>query len=398
MEDTNRKLASIQKIKAIENIEGKDKIGYISFEGVNWSVIGNKNLSIGELVCFVEYDSILPELPCFEFLRKRCYSQKRRGFVIRPMKMAQKVSYGILFDKNDLKDIFTEEEWNKLKEGDDITDALSIRKMEDDVPNEAHLFQNKTWFQKIYDKIIYKLFHIKTKGSNGWPGWASKSDETRIEAFGADIFKNYEDLPVYSTVKIDGQSSLFGIYKNVFYVGSRNCLVYKKDISKAVKELNLKNIEKNRKFLPSYCVSASIYELPKKMREVRKQLGYDFYIQCEQAGPAIQGNKLGLKDLVLYMFNFVKIENKSFYSWKKIKKIAECLNIPTVPLIDIMPWRFNNLQEAKEYAKGNYENGHVREGVVIRAMIMEEDEPMPQPEKGMSNQWSLKIINDDFIL
>jgi hypothetical protein len=392
-----RQLASIQKIKQIEDIEGKDRIGYISFENVNWSVIGNKNLQIGELVCFVEYDSILPELPCFESLRKRCYSQKRRGFVIRPMKMAEKVSYGILFDKNDLQEIIPSEKWNKLKEGDDITDIIGIRKIEDDIPNEMHLFQKKPFFQRLYDRIIYKLFHVKTNKTGGWPQWASKSDETRIEAFGSWIFEETQGMPIYITTKIDGQSALFGIYKNIFYVCSRNNLVYKKDIKKAIKDLSLKNITNVRKFSSAFCVSASIYELPKKFLEIRKELGYDFYIQCEQAGPGIQGNKLDLKDFTLFLFNYYNINKKCFYSWGNIESLANKLEVPTVPLSIITTWRFRNLQECKEFAKGKYENGHAREGVVVRAFV-ENNEPMPPPLRGQSNMWSLKIINDDFII
>lgn len=391
-----RSLASIQKIKSITEIPEKDKIAYISFESVNWSVIGNKNLSVGELVCFVEYDSILPEFPCFEFLRKRCFSQKRNGFVIRPMKMSGFVSYGILFTKNDLKEIIPNDKWNKLKEGDNITEILKIRKMEDETPNEPILFQKKNWLQVLYKKIIYKLFHIKSKKIGGFPNWASRSDETRIEALGRDIFYKYTGKEIYSTIKMDGQSSLFGIYKDIFYICSRNCLIYRKNINKAIKELNVNIFNFVRIKYPSFCISAAKYNLPYKFKSLRKKLGFDFYIQAEQCGPNIQGNKIGLNDLVLYCFNFFNIDKKCYYSWCDIEKICKELDIPTVPFIEIKNWDFHNLTEAKNYAKGKYENGHEREGVVIRAFC-DCEKPMPSPDSGMSNMWSFKIINDDFL-
>jgi hypothetical protein len=392
-----RNLASIQRIKSVKRMEGKDKIACFSFYGVNWEVIAPIDTEINSLVCFVEYDSILPEYPCFEFLRKRCYSQKRKGFVIRPFKLQDYVSYGILFNKNDLKDIIPSEQWNKLKEGDDITDIIGVRKIEDNVPNETHLFQKKPFLQRLYERIIYKLFHVKTDKTSGWPQWASKSDETRIEAFGSWIFEETQDMPIYSTVKVDGQSALFGIYKKNFYICSRNNLVYKKDINKAIKDLSLKNITNVRKFSSAFCVSASIYELPKKFLTLRKELGFDFYIQCEQAGPGIQGNKLGLKDFTLYLFNYYNINKKCYYSWDDIKYLSEKLKISTVPFIEISKWNFKNLNECKEYARGNYDNGHPREGVVIRAFV-EKDKPMPPPLRGQSNMWSLKIISNDYIL
>jgi hypothetical protein len=397
-----RQLATIQKVVKVDNILGKDRIGLASFAGVNWKVICQKNLPVNTLVCFVEYDSILPELPCFETLRKRCYSQKYRGFVIKPMKFKLEdesyvVSYGILFEKDDLKDIIFSEKWNTFKEGDDITDIIGIRKVEDEVPNEMHLFQKKSFFQRLHDKIIYKLFHIKTNKTGGWPKWASRSDETRVEAFGSWIFEDAQDMPIYSTVKVDGQSALFGIYKNTFYICSRNNLVYKKDIKSAIKDLSLKNIVNVRKYSSAFCVSASIYELPKKFKEARKQLGFDFYIQCEQAGPGIQGNKLNLKDFTLFIFNYYNISKECFYSWEDIFQLSVKLEIPTVPFIKIDKWNFKDLKECKEFAKGSYDSGYAREGVVIRAYV-NEGNPMPPPLRGMSNQWSLKVINDEYIL
>jgi hypothetical protein len=52
------------------------------------------------------------------------------------------------------------------------------------------------------------------------------------------------------------------------------------------------------------------------------------------------------------------------------------------------------MDELYKYSKGNYDNGHVREGVVIRA---DTGAFMPLPEDKMHAMWSFKVINPDYI-
>ena len=84
-----RKLASIKTITSIAPIEGKDLIGLATVDG--WQVIVQKSqFSPGDKCVYVEIDSVMPEKPEFEFLRKR-------DFRIRTMKMAGVLSQGICF-------------------------------------------------------------------------------------------------------------------------------------------------------------------------------------------------------------------------------------------------------------------------------------------------------------
>ena len=64
-----RNLASIQKIEWKKPIEGKDRIELVGILG--WQVITKKDeFQVGDKAVYVEIDSILPEKPVFEFLRK----------------------------------------------------------------------------------------------------------------------------------------------------------------------------------------------------------------------------------------------------------------------------------------------------------------------------------------
>lgn len=84
-----RKLASIQRITALEPIPEKDKIELATVLG--WRVIVQKGLyDVGDLCVYCEPDSVMPEKPEFEFLRPK-------KFKIKVMKMAGVYSSGICF-------------------------------------------------------------------------------------------------------------------------------------------------------------------------------------------------------------------------------------------------------------------------------------------------------------
>ena len=75
-----RKLASVQKIKAIAPIEGADAIEKI--EVLGWELVAKKgDFKVGDLCVYVEIDSILPDRPEFEFMRPRKFRVKtiKRG-------------------------------------------------------------------------------------------------------------------------------------------------------------------------------------------------------------------------------------------------------------------------------------------------------------------------------
>jgi len=65
-----RKLASIQKIKSLEPIDGADAIEKASVLG--WQLVVKKgDFKVDDLVVYCEVDSIMPDKPEFEFLRPR---------------------------------------------------------------------------------------------------------------------------------------------------------------------------------------------------------------------------------------------------------------------------------------------------------------------------------------
>jgi hypothetical protein len=119
-------------------------------------------------------------------------------------------------------------------------------------------------------------------------------------------------------------------------------------------------------------------------------------LQCEQAGPGIQGNKMGLFDNELFIFNLFDIQEQRFRSWNMIDLLSYNAGIPTVPFIEETKFHWKTIDDLYDYSKGTYPNGHAREGVVIRAVG--DGKHLSLPEEGMVNSFSFKIINPDYLL
>jgi hypothetical protein len=379
-------------------IEGADRIqlATIKAEDSEWQVIVDKSFKLGEIVAYIEYDCVIPETNTWaESLRKRCYSSKYRGFVIKAMKLKGVYSYGIVFH---LWEIGANDD-DQLPINKDMSEILGIKALDEAAEYEA---ENKStqkpmtkWqrFVKKYAYFIWKLFYYRKPGNTDFPSYAAiKTDETRIQNL-TRLFETAQGKDVYVTMKMDGQSATFSLYKGKFIIASRNTKKYEEKIKKAVRELVPGN-EKN--FNDDFIKIACKYRLP----EVMSKQYTNITLQGELCGPGIQKNKIGLKENTLYVFNLFSPIDRRYYSWPQIERFCTmaqiCANssISTVPFIERRKFDWKNVHELEEYAKGTYENGSPREGVVIRAFTV--DTYQPDAENGMTGSFSFKCINPEF--
>ena len=174
-----RKLASIQKIVNIEPIEGADKIEKLTVLG--WHIVASKseNHKIGDLICYIEPDSKLPEIPMFEFLKDRKY-------IVKTIKLRKQVSQGLVIPLRELQKNFNID-IATLKEGQDVTDLLGITKYDPEGEKEQKLAEQEMkkaknpihkflmrykWYRKIYTQLF-----VPKKG--GFPQWIKKTDERK---------------------------------------------------------------------------------------------------------------------------------------------------------------------------------------------------------------------------
>jgi RNA ligase (TIGR02306 family) len=345
-----RHLATVQKVLAVEPIAGADKIECLSVLG--WKVVGLKDqFKVGDLVCYVEIDSLLPRADWCEFLFKDPKDQARGQYRLRTIKLRGQISQGLILPLTVLagKKFPSDKRENPtypLNEGMDVTGLLGIIKFEPPIP---------------------ACLAGQVKGS--FPCFIPKTDETRIQA-APGALKEIAGKSIYITTKMDGSSGTFYWNRDVFGVCSRN-LEFLEDADN------------------TFWKVARKYDLPNKL----KALGKNIAIQGEVCGPGIQKNRLELKDHELYIFNVYNIDKGEYLDMKDFVTIARGLDVPTVPVDSIMDANADwTVEQLLKVAQGLYPGTQApREGIVIRPLL----ECRSAELKG---RLSFKVINNDFLM
>lgn len=89
-----RMLASVQKVLSLEPIENADRIELAHILG--WQVVVKKNsVRAGDVGVYFELDSIVPDRPCFEFM-------KERKFRVKSISLRKTLSQGLFVPLEEL--------------------------------------------------------------------------------------------------------------------------------------------------------------------------------------------------------------------------------------------------------------------------------------------------------
>jgi RNA ligase (TIGR02306 family) len=146
---SGKPLAYTVEISGLKPIEGKDRIELATFRDSGWRVIFDKGrFRVGDRAVYIETGSILPDKPCFEFLKKRCWSPKYNGCRIRTIRMGGVYSEGILFGFDQLG--------IEPANSRDLTDAIGIRRIEDEIPYPAEKHSKSKlagWWKALLWKV-----------------------------------------------------------------------------------------------------------------------------------------------------------------------------------------------------------------------------------------------------
>lgn len=296
-----RKLASVQKIKAIKPIEGADKIEIVQV--LNWDCVAKKGeYQVGDMVIYFEIDSLLPDIPMLEWLKGSSWSQKLNKYKISTHKFRGQISQGLVMPIKDLEEldrqIHNREECVPIAytEGTDLTEILNIEKYEPPVSNGP-----------LGDLI-----------SHEW--YVPKTDEERIQVCAEDILPKYmesEQGDWYASVKLDGCSCTAGLFEDMFLIGGRN---------QWYKGPNM------------YTETVKKYITEEKLRAYQEATGMYVVFQGELCGPGIQSNRLGLPEKDWFIFNVFTSDTGKMDSYTKcdllnMSNICEYFGLKTVPLI-----------------------------------------------------------------
>jgi RNA ligase (TIGR02306 family) len=277
VQQTARKLASIQVISALEPIEGADSIEKAKVLG--WDVVVKKgDFKVGDQCVYVEIDSILPDRPEFEFM-------KARGMRVKTARLRGQISQGICFPISILPDGY---HFESESIGTDVTLALGITKHEPVVPS-----------------------HLAGKVKGSFPSFIPKTDETRVQNL-QHLLDIYAGEPCYVAEKLDGSSVTFYLKDDDFGVCSRN--------------IDLVQEPGN-----SYWQAAKDLGIEGKLRYKGKNIA----LQGELVGEGIQGNKLKLNGKTVFFFSAYDIDGQKFLTAGDFFSLIDELGLKTVPVIDM---------------------------------------------------------------
>lgn len=401
-----RKLASIQRITALDPIPGRDRIELATVLG--WRVVvGKGEHHVGELVVYCEPDALLPVRPEFEFLRARCYTAKQNGFRIKTMKLGEVFSQGIVFGLEVLREFKTSAE---VFEGEDVTEILGVRKWLSPEEIEVVAAPPPRRFEKLptfLRKALWRLgFGRKRRNPKSFPDGIYKTDETRLQAM-PEILDHMRGLALYATEKLDGCSATYFARRlprhwllelvlgkrYEFGVCSRNLRVYEGNPVRAR--------QSDGTALPgnSYWEMAHKYHLPEKLLGFAREFEVDIAVQGEIVGPGIQGNHYQLPDRQLYVYQVQYIRGGNYLSWPETKMFCGMLDLNLVPEVDL-PYDYYpswGVDEWLTYAQSATVVGDTkspREGVVVRTKEDRRGTKLPT----VANRLSFKAVNREYLV
>jgi hypothetical protein len=189
-------LASVQKVLKLEPIDGADKIETATVLG--WQIVVKKGeYKVGDLCSYIQIDTVVPDLPEYEFLRER-------KFRVRTIKLRKQISQGLIVPLP----------VGKWKEGDDLTDVLGVKKFEkpDNNPERYEKPRKpKVWYKKwIYlfkYNFLYKVFpKLQRLSRSPFPKHlVSITDEERIQNI-PNVLQQYAGKEFVVSYKLDGSS------------------------------------------------------------------------------------------------------------------------------------------------------------------------------------------------
>lgn len=373
IESTNRQLASIQRIVAITEIPGADRIEVAQVQGFQCVIAKKDNFKVGDLVVYIQVDSRVPEREEFEFLRER-------KFRVRTIKLRKQISEGLIMPLSILSD---NANCYGPQEGTDVSAVLGIEKYDPEGQAERALIEKEKRGPIMRFAMgipAFRWFYLKLNEKKGpWPSWIPHTDEHRIQVCAKYIMEHYDE-EWEITEKLDGQSATFFVHPMKVWG------IKRKKFGVCSRKIWLKTPTESK-----YWQTARKFEIEKKLRNSICVTINNIFIQGEQCGPGIQANKYKLEGLELYVFNLVV--NGIKQSYDAICNFCKSNGLKPVPLVngnfipsrDIGPDK--TVMEVVEYmvalSQGNSSLlKRPREGIVCRLRI--------------NPNVSLKVINPYF--
>ena len=321
---TNMKLASIEKILAIQPIEGADKIVLATVLG--WQVVIKKDeYKVGDLCIYIPIDTLVNSSnKWFNFLASSKDSMIWSR--IKTAKIRGKYSQGLIIPTTCLELII--DSAIKLEEGLDVGHLVGVKKYEKELLLAS--LDNTTLSVPFPVDII------------------PITDEDNLKS-NYLVIQELVNKHLYISLKIDGSSMTILRINDKFSVCSRRLVLNKGAV------------------MYQYADSQGI-------KSKLDQIGKNVAIQGEFCGPKINCNQLGLKDYKYYVFTIKDLVTNKYFSLDQIKNFCEQANLEHVPILQYLEpsdsLDINYFQQFANIQEYTHPNGKrvPAEGIVIRPL------------------------------
>lgn len=290
----------------------------------------------------------------------------------------------------------------ELTEGDDVTEALGIKKWDPEINDPAP--RNISHKNPIINYMLrFKWFRDRMfPPPTPWPSWAPHSDETHIQALGEqwlhDNFDAEKHGLSYATIKKDGQSATYAFVDNEFWVCSRKNVIFK---GKNTKKMKIGSTW--TRVCAQEGIVRKLLEYAERIpRECMKRSGITkgdgLFIQGEICGPGIQGNKYHYEHLKFSVFNIGIVRGgklHGFVDFPEFESLCYSLALDSVPMFDRSlsidtNTTIDSLVELSKQTDPDYDTPI--EGLVIRPWLSRVGDGLSGPVLGF------KVINPLFLL
>ena len=391
--EIQRKLASIQRIEEVRDIEGADAIQ--AYRVLGWWVVDKKGAHrVGDLVVYISIDSWIPH-ELAPFLSKNADVREYNGVKgerLRTIRLRGQISQGLLLSIIDrVEDDHFITGWYHedgigvmvvVVEGQDVTEALNIQKWEAPIPAQlqgqaAGMFPTSLIPKTDQERIQNCFGEIQKRAGRHQQKGVWNPETQTLEP--GPLFVRPEGFqePTYEvTMKLDGSSCTIFRWEGQLRVCSRNL------------ELKINDENAENTFV-------------KMALKYGDKVPEGFAFQGEICGPGIQGNREGFKDHQFFVFDIFDIQKHEYLSPFNRREMLQDLKVlsavapvhhgePRFEVPDHVPvlgtdWKAPESVEAGlALAEGPSINHKIREGLVWKC----NDDP----------SFSFKTISNQFLL
>ena len=322
--------ATVLRLGVISSLQGSDFLELTTVMGEYPVILRKGEYQEGQLVSFIPYDSVVPDIEQFHFLAKPIKRDKNGTVLIPPPPVGEVPLKDRIIKAKKIRGTYSEglivAAPEGFKEGDSVIEhfGLTKREYEEELPEKG---SNE-------NEVSPKTFSL------------FKYDLEGMAKYGY-VFE--EGDPVIITEKIEGENCAIVYTEDKLWVRSRNYFKRESDDSHWWDVPHRLELTEKLKLFPDLAFWGELYGGVKHFK-------YD----CPLVDNRIQRK--------FRVFDIWDTKHHKFLPWNEVVAICQQIGLDTVPILYEGPWKTD--RSLHELAEGTSTIGTcVREGMVMRSAV-----------------------------